>query len=569
MKTSRIKLMTVLIAVLLVLSVGCSTTPTTTLPSGTTSGTTESTAPTTAPTVDYSEHEEFTLWLYAAPNDYYTDYSENPVVQYLNEKFNVTLKFQQPPSGTETDALALMFGTGEYTDAIELSTYSGSWAELYDDGVIVNLADYLAYMPNLADRMAADDNFRKTVFDDDGKMLSFRSTRDETELIWGGLVYRYDILETMTGGNVQFPSGNAEPATIADWEYMLPLFKMYFEAAGMADYAPLILPYNGYFPLGAEILNGFGSHPFYYLDSGKIKFGPLDDGYYNYLKKMKEWYGAGFIYKDFASRTSDPFYLPNTSLTYGAAAGVWFGLSSQLGDAMSMPQYNLIVDVRAIPSPIDTASGQTEAHSYAKGEAYEVMGLNYAVSSTCPDIPKLVSILDYLYSEEGAMLKNFGLTKEMGAAEDPVYKAGGLVDGYYWFEGDKFTYNPILNVVGGPLNNEPFFGLRLPGFMIQKYQKTLAADLFKQADATWSKYISKTRSSLPLTLARPVDEDKTYADNNTQLMEYLSTQVPKFIMGTSALDDAAWAAFKAQLTSYGAEENIQIQQDAYDRYLQR
>ena len=41
----------------------------------------------------------------------------------------------------------------------------------------------------------------------------------------GGLVYRADILDVMTGGNPQFPSGNSEPTTIEDWEYMLPLFK--------------------------------------------------------------------------------------------------------------------------------------------------------------------------------------------------------------------------------------------------------------------------------------------------------------------------------------------------------
>ena len=228
-------------------------------------------------------------------------------MRYLNEKFNVTLKFQQPPAGTEADALSLMFGTGEYTDAIELSTYSGSWAELYEDGVIVDLADYLAYMPNLVARMESDPNFRRTVIDDDGRMLTFRSTRDEPELIWGGLVYRRDILETMTGGNIQFPSGNDQPVTIEDWEYMLPLFKMYFEMAGMVDFAPLILPFNGCFPLGAEILNGFGSHPFYYLDGETVKYGPLDDGFYNYLKKMRDWYAAGYIYKDFASRTNDDY----------------------------------------------------------------------------------------------------------------------------------------------------------------------------------------------------------------------------------------------------------------------
>lgn len=51
------------------------------------------------------------------------------------------------------------------------------------------------------------------------------------------------------------------------------------------------------------------------------------------------------VYKDFASRSQDMFYLPNTALTYGGAAGVWYGITQQLGGAMSLPDYNLYMDV--------------------------------------------------------------------------------------------------------------------------------------------------------------------------------------------------------------------------------
>jgi hypothetical protein len=303
-------------------------------------------------TVDYTEHETFTAWLYATADEFYSDYSDNPVVRYLGNKYNVTLQFQQPVSGTETDSLSLMFGTGEYTDMIEMSRYSGSVSDLYDDGVIVNIAEYLDYMPNFKGHIDRDENFRRQVYDDDGRILTLRNIQTEVEFAWGGLVYRRDILETMTGGNIKFPSGNEHPTTIEDCEYMLPLFKKYFEAAGMKEYAPLIIPFNGYFYSG-EFIGGFGVAGLSYLKGGKIKYGFLEDGFYNYLKKMREWYAAGYIYKDFASRVNDPFYLPNTALTYGGATGVWFGVQAQLGDAMSMPQYNLYFDVQPMPSPVD------------------------------------------------------------------------------------------------------------------------------------------------------------------------------------------------------------------------
>jgi ABC-type glycerol-3-phosphate transport system substrate-binding protein len=209
-------------------------------------------------TVDYSEHETFTAWLYATKSDFYSDYSENPVVRYLGNKYNITLQFQQPVSGTESDAMALMFGTGEYTDMIETTRYTGSLGDLYKDGVIIDIADYLGYMPNFKGHIDGDENIRRQFYDDDGRILTLRAIRTESELMWGGLVYRRDILETMTGGNIQFPSGNEHPTTIEDCDYMLPLFKTYFEKAGMKEDAPLIIPYFGFFGTG-ELASGFGA----------------------------------------------------------------------------------------------------------------------------------------------------------------------------------------------------------------------------------------------------------------------------------------------------------------------
>jgi putative aldouronate transport system substrate-binding protein len=203
--------------------------------------------------VDYSQHETFTFWMQADPNDYYSDYSENPMLWGLNRKFNVTLKADQPARGSEQDALSLMFGTGEYTDMIDLTSYSGSVNQLYEDGVIVNIADYLDYMPNYKRILDTNEGYRKASYNDQGQILTLRGVGDPKYWEyhhWGGLVYRHDILEAAANGNVQFPSGNDYPKTIGDWEYMLPLFKAHFEARGSAEYAPLILPSNGYIYFG-------------------------------------------------------------------------------------------------------------------------------------------------------------------------------------------------------------------------------------------------------------------------------------------------------------------------------
>jgi hypothetical protein len=517
--------------------------------------------------VDYSEHETFTYWLYATPNDYYSSYSDNPVVQYLNKKFNVTLEYEQPATGTESDSMSLMFGTGQYTDAIDMSYYTGSISELYDDGVIINIADYLKYMPNFKALMDSNENFRRACYNDDGQILLLKIIHSENELVWGGLVYRRDILETMTGGNIAFPSGNNQPTTIEDWDYMLPLMKAYFEAAGMQEYAPLIIPYNGYFVMG-ELANGFGVNTSYYIENDVVKYGPIEEGFYNYLKKMNEWYTNGYIYQDFASRTNDLFYLPNTSLTYGGAAGAWYGLSGQIGDVMSMPEYGLFYDVQPVPSPIDKASGQSIAFPFSvSARTDNIPGT--AITSSCKNIPKLLSILDYMYSEHGGMLRCIGLTVEDGAAEDPIYQSMGLQDGTYWFEGDTFVRNPVLTD-GSLESGEAAFGTRFNSMNNNTYVNQIANENEINANVSWRSYGDNTNiAKMPNALYRPTAEDKTFADNNVQITDYLNTSIPKFIMGTEDLTEESWATFVEQLKTYGIEENIRIQQAAYDRYLQR
>lgn len=385
------------------------------------------------PEDDLSKHINFTYWMYADDYKIYNSLSENPVVQYLNEKFNVTMEFQTPAMGSEADNFNLMMGTQDYTDIMDMTYNRTALSTLYEDGVIIDLAPYVEkYMPNYWNILQTNEEVRRVAYDDQGHLFKICMLEDVQRNHWGGLVYRRDILETMTGGNVQFPSGNDEPTTVEDWEYMLPLFKMYFEAAGMPEYACLILPAIGYTATG-EIQNGWGATGVFGLDTDlkTVQFGPATDYFYNYVAKMHEWYEAGYIYKDFASRTNDLFYLPNTALTYGGGAGAWFGILQQVGDYMNISGdgWSLEFDVRAATGPLDTANGVTPeiAGTHVR---VEPVGAYRCISSACTGekLVRVLTVMDYLYSEEGHLIAKRGLTPEL-AANDPIYQKVGLMVG--------------------------------------------------------------------------------------------------------------------------------------------
>lgn len=543
----------------------------------------EESKPIAVQTDDLSESREITVWLYNDDYKYFDNMSKCPVTTYLNERFNVTLQFQQPAIGSESEQFSIMLGTGSYTDIMEITYSQEKLASLYTDGVVIDIAPYLeTYAPNFYAWLNDEANSKKksALYDEEGHLFTIpmqAGALDEEEVgegpYWGGMVYRKDIIDTMTGGSPSYPSGNEAPATVEDWEYMLELYMQYFQAAGMVDYAGLILSANGYFVPG-EILVGFGAAASWYADDdGTVKYGPTEPEFYNYLVKMNEWYQKGYIYQDFASRTNDVFYFPNSALTYGGAAGMWWGLESQLGDAMSMPEYGLEMNVEALAAPLDTANGVTKALGFRPlDDGYISMeSSGYVVSSACSeeDMIRWLTVCDYLFTEEGAMLLSYGLTVEQGADENPYYQDLGIVGGAYTYDGTTFAYNELLEPNVGKLALDGVGAgiIRLPGASISKFVMERVLERSFVASDVWRTYGND--NSYPSAISFNLEDTNITTTNYTKYGDYLNMMAPKFIMGTEELNEDTWDAFVKQMNAYGVTESQQIYQSYYDVFMSK
>lgn len=531
------------------------------------------------PEDDMSTPITISYWMYADDYKYYSSLNDNPVVKILNEKFNVVLDFQTPAVGSEADNFNLMLGTGDYTDVMNMVYCTESLATLYEDGVIMDLAPYIEeYMPNYWNLIQTNEALKKSVYDDEGHIFTVAQMDNINRTQWGGMVYRRDILETMTGGNVAFPSGNDEPTTVEDWDYMLPLMKQYFEYSGMPDTACLIIPAVGYMATG-ELQAGWGVPAVFGLsaDGKTVEYAPATENFYNYLQKMHEWYEAGYIYQDFASRTNDIFYLPNPALTYGAAAGVWFGLLGQLSDRMSLPEYNLFVDVRPLSAPLDTEHGIT-GEMAASHVSMDVIAANRCISTNVSQekLVRIMKLLDYTYTQEGAFLLNRGLNAEQ-AANDELYTKMGYTDGAYWFNenGELCVADWFINANALGIEPMSFTGQRLLGKIDDteldwpaNKERTYLDDAEDNADAVWTMY-GNTRVIPNSAGALTPNEADQFNSVFTDINDYVNTMVPKFIIGTEKLDEASWAEFIDRLNALGLQDLIDARQSAYDRFIAR
>ena len=546
--------------------------------SGSDSKSTESTASGSTPDetsvpeaadIDLSEQQTISVWRFADEGVTIEDVEENPVNVYWQNKFNINIEYQFPPVGSESEQLSLMLGTGDYTDLFDVSYLQDDLGTLHDDGVIQDLAPYIeTYMPNydafLKDE--ANKDIRAAVYDDKGRLFTF-ATLEEEPMAWGGLVYRRDILEEMTNGNVKFPSGENQPTTVEDWDYMLPLMKEYFENAGLQEYAPLIIPANGYWGSG-EVMSGFGIGGTDYIDdSGKVQYGIASDAFYNYLVKMKEWYSTGYVYKDFASRTQDLPYFPNTSLVYSGAAGVYYGLTAHLGTALSVPEQGLEVQVDPIAAPADTDNGVTDPLGIYLYSGRATGG--WAVTSACSEekLIRMMTALDYFYSEDGAAVRTMGLSTAEGAAEDAMLLEKGFTEGTRKPNSREWTVE--MNANTEDVNT--YSGGRLPGLkIVLPPRESDIVDGVYVAEAgaqAWSKYGHD--NCYPFGAKLTSEEAKEANTISTNIQDYANSMIPKFISGQEELSEASFQKYLDQLNSLGLETYLKHKTTAYERYLER
>jgi len=519
--------------------------------------------------IDWSEHVTFTWFMTGTPpNDFYTSYNDNPVVKYLENRFNVTFDFHQAVTGTEADALALMMGSGNYTDAINLAVYLGNIPQLYEDGVIIDIAQWLDYMPNFRHLLETNPDFARAAFDDEGRIFQLIMMGDEAGYSFSGLLYRHDILYTMTGGNVQFPSGNEGPVTIEDWEYMLPLFQQYFQAAGFADYAAFILPPNGVIHFGA-LMNSFGAYHQMFVRDGVVYAGIMEPEFFDYITTMRDWFANGWIHQDFASRVGDMFFMPNPPLVFGGAAGSFYGMIMHAGDRLSMPEFGLEFDVRAMPSP--KGPGITHEDMLRRREDPFGLGRHSAVTTSNPDIGRFLAIIDTLYTEYGGRLRALGVNAEQIAPNDTVMARMGMPDGSWWFDAaGNIMLHESLDIMGGENNLSATNGIRLPGLYAQSVLNNLRDEEAVYIHAAWTAQCAVSRvHPLPEQLTPTIAEAAILAANEPHIDDFRDQMLMMFIMGTQELNEQTWTDFLNQLRAFGIEENRAIYQAAFDRFMAR
>ena len=466
-----------------------------------------------------------------------TDWNDNEFYQEMERRTGVHLEFEMVSSADYQTNFNLMIASGNLADMIYVgaSYYAEGVDAAIDDGYFLDLTDLVdEYMPNYEKVRTSDVQYELLSTTDSGRLGAVYELRQSKQGPWLGLWIRQDWLDDL---------GLDTPVTFDDYHEVLTAFKNEKGAT-----APLILNFSGSDGEFGTMSGGLNVLNSWQLDeTGKVNFGPYMDAWKEYVTIMHQWYTEGLIDPDFMAtdeRTADMAKVVTGASGLFAAL---YTMPSVYEAASEDPNMNLA----PVNPPVMNEGDEGHIRlrdSYTSG--------NTAISADSENWEVALRWLDYLYTEEGALLANYGVegdTFEFDENGKPVFT-------------DK-----ILNNENGWTMTQTVASYLCPSAGIANWSdwtRELAGVPEKDQACydVWSEFSDDWRlpSSVTLTQDESTERAALYADISTIVKE----QTAQFISG--ALDiESNWDAYISALEASGMERAIEITQAAYDRYLAR
>ncbi len=494
------------------------------------------------------EKKELSIWLWWT-NEYANDPNELKGIQKIEENTNVHVNWVTVLNTEAKEKFGLLMASGDYPDILRSaeSYYTGGLVQACNDGVIYDLTEYIPqYMPTYQALRASSEKLEKDTVTDDGRMVGVYTIASnngvvEGERVWDGLCIRQDWLDALS-----LPT----PVTIQDWHDVLKAFKDNYNCE-----APLLIGATNGYDVCHNFLSAYGVLGSFYNDNGTVKYGPLEDGYKQWVQLFRDWYAEGLIDPNFISNdaafTGSAEYLGTGRA--GAAANIW-GLTA---DTYKTQGYTTEEDyfLAGVTAPV-LNEGDTPQIGYAMSELTKE---TLCITTNCKDIELACRYLDYWYTEECMFLDSLGI-------EGESYTDDG--DGTYSFTDQlkelvtNGTYPSLSTAVAAEYTmSTSDFGLYNWAMFDPMYEGMRTLEAY---DA-WDK--ASYDLMLPPCMTMTEDETIKYGNLFTSIETLVQENTVKFITGSKPMEE--YDAFVQELYNYGIEECIGYKQAALDRYNAR
>lgn len=479
------------------------------------------------------------------PENAYAPIDMNSIaVKEILEKTNVSLHFQLVPGSDYETKKATYIASDKIPDVFwgsqtDIKTYGRS-------GMFLNLSDYAREMPDYLALIGSEDrkDDAKNLYLD-GNLYSFARLEQYRVGTAPQAMIRMDLLEK---NEIAVPSSWDEL-----YQAFLALKKLYPDTYAMAtrngtNYLIGQLAY----PLGSGGFEGFATSEGIYYEASEDQYlyGPIHENFKTVLEFLNNMYSDKLLDPDYAVMTRDIaweklssgkllFYYDND--TFAART---FNPALQQIDADA---YFDMLD------PMENSFGETRSLRYQK----DWFADNIIINSNVDRPADYVKFFNWLYTDEGAMVSNFGKEGESYIMEKGEPQ---IAD---WLMEKHASSSDILSSIQAeigvgqfnftPFINETWFKHTADPIMIAHGERIDA-----NTKAGTTVFMRNT-----MQLAFTEEESDQLVTLQTNVMTVFNSEIDKFIIGTRPLDE--FPQFVEALKAQGAQTIEDMYNEVYSR----
>ncbi|WP_274649612.1 extracellular solute-binding protein [Paenibacillus humicola] len=486
------------------------------------------------------------------------DINTNAVTQYVEKKLNIKFKFDAAPSANADDKKKLMMASGDYP-AVFLSG-NFTQAEQIDygrQGILIPLNDLIdKYGTEIKKAFAEDADLKAAITAPDGNIYALPHINDCFHC-WYSQKLWIDK-EWLKKLNLEVPT------TTEEYYNVLKAFKTQDpNGNGNPDEIPLNGAFNGWHSLPSNFLmNSFiydNDEDFFFMKDGKVQLAANQPEWRQGLEYINKLYSEGLIDKEAFTQTPDQMaQLGNKSgdNVSGSVSAGHIGMYFSLADGQN--RHKEYITVPPLKGPEGVAyAGYYKA--YGNGQ--------FAISNKATEEEQIAAIkmADYMYSEEFAIINEYGLEGKYWEKAKPGQKD---VHG----NPAKYSIKPEYWNIGSTLNDTwDQMGITRRTRAIRE-SWAVPDDPLTQVGYEYRLYLETAKNyenrqpaeTFPLTIFMEAGDAKEANQLRTQINDYVRSNMAQFITGAKKLTDSEWNNYVKGFDGLNLSRYLGIYQKAYD-----
>lgn len=475
---------------------------------------------------------EFTVFHFNSGNPFNPDLE---IWQEVQEKTGVKLKSAVASTNSDYEtSFQNMVASGDLADIIGCAT-TAEIEKLGKDGGMIPLNDLIdEHAPHIKKALEENQEYRYVATAADGNIynLPHGAEFQGQEFYW----IRQDWLDKL---------GLKVPTTVDELHDVLLAFKNNDpNGNGKADEIPLFDRSTASDGLMGEYLNLWDSSTGFYPRDGKMTYEPITENYKYAVGQLAQWYKEGIVDQELFTRgmgARDTLLGNNT----GGFTHDWIS-TGNYNDSLKteVEGFNMV----GIPPLKDQNGNVTER---TKGGS----GCGWGISSKCEDPVAAIKFMDYLFTEEGSDLVNFGIEGKTYTVDD---------------SGKKTYTDEILHADISPTDKLREYGVPFPAGYIEtmEYTQAIMSDAGRDTSTLYAEHPEwYEKAGLP-ALKMETEALEEYEKIMANIEPIVYEKLQAWVLGSGNVEEE-FDDFEKDLKDRNIDRAVEIMQEAYDNYMEQ